>query len=653
MSDPLELDADLVISGPLSAPAGGTLPAGVLALAAARLDISAGFDLPGVQARAQRFGADAVAGFSLNRAGNLLGGYLLLQPPVPRGPEAIAVALQGPMPGGGFLEHDRAHDTYRGAIGVDLGFVVVSGYASISVGDPISVVALLSASFRPPIQLSFGFTLVGVGGVVGINRGVDRDALQEATFSGAISAMFFPTDPIGEADKVLAAIDGCFPVRPGEFFGGPMLKLGWGTPTIVSATIAVIAGTSGVLILGKFAISLPCEDVPFAVLQVTVLGVIDASGVSVFGSLVNSHIGPITVSGDAAFVLTSGPSGTMALSVGGFHPDYKPPPGIRPMQRIGAEMSMLPFATVRIEGYVAVTSDSIQFGGSVRLKADVVVASIEGSAAFDALILFSPFRFTVDFRGSIAVRAFGVRICSVGLSAKISGPGRWLIKGEVTVGILWWDLDVPIELSWGDDPPEPLATERPLELLRAEVRKQDNWQATGYGDLGAWVELCPADPQGSPSGVLSPVGGLSFLQHAVPLDREMTRVGGRRLPAPVTVTMQVDGAPPNRDARFPAGHFFDRSREELLSGQGLVPAHAGVAVDAGTRVVAKTLTKGLDFEDFILDPDAGLLRRRGVLETGFELAISVAGGAASKLRTYREAAVVVPAFVVNRMVANG
>lgn len=643
MSGPLELDADLVLTGPL----GTGAPPGTILIAAARLDLSAGLELPGVTAKAQRFGVDVAAGFSLVRGGNLLGGYLQIDPPRPRPPEVIAISLEGPLPGGGYLEHSPDTGTYRGAIGVDLGFAVVAGFASISPGDPISVVAVLSASFRPPIQLSFGFTLVGVGGVVGVNRGLNRDALQEATFSGAIGSMFFPRDPVAEAPSILPALDRCFPVSPGDFFAGPMLKLGWGTPTIVSATVAVIAGSPGVVVLGRFAVSLPCEDVPFAVLQATVVGVIDASGVSIFGSLVNSHVGPITLDGDACFVLTSGDRGTMALSVGGFHPQYaERPPGIAPMRRLRAELSPLPFASISIEGYCAVTADSVQFGAAVRMSADLAVAGIEGSASFDALIYFSPFRFMVDFRGSIKVEVLGTRICSVGLSAHISGPGRWRIAGEVTVGILWWDIDVPIEIAWGDAPPEPLATERPLDLLKREVQRAENWASDGPGELASWVVLTPVDSRSGATAALSPVSGVVFVQQAVPLDREITRVGGRRLAAPETVSMRVAGAAPNIERRFPAGLFFDRTDADLLAGQGLVPTPAGVAASTTARAVGTPVPKQLDFEDLVLDPEAGAIHRdRSRLHIA-ELAASVGGGAASRLRAERESALIQPAFSV-------
>jgi hypothetical protein len=375
--------------------------------------------------------------------------------------------------------------------------------------------------------------------------------------------------------------------------------------------------------------------------------VIDERGVSIIGSLVNSRIGGITIDGDAAFVLTNGANATMALSVGGFHPQYKPPAGIPSLRRIGAEMSPLPFASLRLEGYVALTSDSVQFGGGVRMACDLAVAGIEGSASFDALIYFSPFRFSVDFRGSISVELLGERICSVGLNAHISGPGRWIVSGEVTVGILWWDVDVPIELAWGSEPPEPLATERPLELLKREVGKAENWQTNGSGELAHWVVLAPAQ---AGADALSSVGGVTFAQQAVPLDIELTRIGGRRLPNPETATMRVAGQAPNLDKRFPAGLFFDRTEADLLSGQGLVSRPAGVNASTQQRVIGNPVSKRLDFEDLFLDPadddrPALFVRHLGKWAEA-ELVLSAAAGAAGRLHGARELADSTPLFAV-------
>jgi hypothetical protein len=433
-----------------------------------------------------------------------------------------------------------------------------------------------------------------------------------------------------------------------------MLKLGWGTPTIVSATLAVIVGSDGTTaILGRFALSLPCEEVPFAVLSATIFGVIDSNGVSINGSLINSHIGPITVDGDASFKLTGGDNGTMALSVGGFHPAYPQPPGMPQMRRLSAELSPLPFASMRFEGYAALTPDSVQFGGGVQIVADLEVAKIEGKAGFDALIYFSPFRFTTDFHASISLEVMDTDIASIGLTAHFSGPGHWELSGEVTVEILWFDVDVPIELEWGDDVEEPLATVTPLQVLQAEVKRTENWLAETSGDLSHWLVLNSAVPGPEASAVISPVGALTFVQQAIPLGREITRIGGRRLPTPQTASVTIAAAGPNQNRRFPAGMFFDRAPEELLSGNGLVSCPAGVSVSPQQRALGRQLKKNLDFEDLILRPDDdGILflerLRRPVFEK--ELLVSAAGGAAARLYNARELALRPPEIA---LVADG
>jgi hypothetical protein len=160
------------------------------------------------------------------------------------------------------------------------------------------------------------------------------------------------------------------------------------------------------------------------------------------------------------------------------------------------------------------------------------------------------------------------------------------------------------------------------------------------------VVLVPVDADSGAPGALSAVGGLAFVQQAVPLGRELTRIGGRRLPAPETASVAVNGTAPNVDRRFPAGLFFDRNETELLSGQGLVASRAGVVAGAQGRVTGHEQKKDLDFEDLFLAPDSdGFVKLRSPFLLA-ELAVHVAGGAAGRLRSTRESAVVAPAFAV-------
>jgi hypothetical protein len=215
--------------------------------------------------------------------------------PAPKG--ALAELDIGAFSGGGYLDHP-VERTWRGAVTARIGPIAVDGFAIITVGNEFSLLVLLTAEFIPPIQLSFGFTLVGVGGMVGINRRPEVPALQQAVGTGDLSRLLFPSDAAADAPRLLPVLDSCFPASPGDFVVGPMLKIGWGTPTLVSATIGVLVASSGVIILGRVAITLPFEEVALIRLQAVVLGVIDGTGLTIAASLADSHIVGIPVEGD-------------------------------------------------------------------------------------------------------------------------------------------------------------------------------------------------------------------------------------------------------------------------------------------------------------------------------------------------------------------
>ena len=129
----------------------------------------------------------------------------------------------------------------------------------------------------------------------------------------------------------------CFPAQPGSFVVGPMLKLGWGTPTLVAATIGVLVSDAGVVILGRIAITLPFEELAIIRLEALVLGIIDANGLAIDASLANSNIVGIPVEGDIRLRARGGQNALFALSAGGFHPAFAPPDGMAGMHRIGAD----------------------------------------------------------------------------------------------------------------------------------------------------------------------------------------------------------------------------------------------------------------------------------------------------------------------------
>ena len=75
---------------------------------------------------------------------------------------------------------------------------------------------MLGVRFTPGIQLGFGFEITGFGGLVGINRRADTDALRERLTSGAAGNVLFAEDPIRNAPALLGDLGALFPAGRGH-----------------------------------------------------------------------------------------------------------------------------------------------------------------------------------------------------------------------------------------------------------------------------------------------------------------------------------------------------------------------------------------------------------------------------------------------------
>ena len=111
----------------------------------------------------------------------------------------IGVDVAGVISGGGFLDIDAEAGRYAGIAELELLGVgiVATGILDTKIpGAPKAWSLFLSLAARfTGIQLGFGFTLNGVGGLVGIDRGLDDDALGEAVRSGSLDQILFAREP--------------------------------------------------------------------------------------------------------------------------------------------------------------------------------------------------------------------------------------------------------------------------------------------------------------------------------------------------------------------------------------------------------------------------------------------------------------------------
>src|SRR5262245_20078066 len=166
---------------------------------------SAQLELPGITANVEKLGVGVMVSLALGRDGN--GGLLNFEPEF-KMPTGMGAELKlPPVSGAGYLEK-IGNKELRGAFSANFGVIKVSALGVLGL-DRFSLLVILAGEFVPPLQLSFGFTLVGVGGIVGINRRADENELTAAVSSGDLSNLLFPRDPVAEAPALLSTLSRC------------------------------------------------------------------------------------------------------------------------------------------------------------------------------------------------------------------------------------------------------------------------------------------------------------------------------------------------------------------------------------------------------------------------------------------------------------
>lgn len=564
-----------------------------------------------------------------------------------KAPTGIGLTLDaGLVRGGGFL--DERAGGFGGALQLRLGPVEVKAVGLLTLEPSFALVVVMSVEFLPPIDLSFGFTLNAVGGVVGIEHRLDSDALRAQLTSGALDHILFPPDPVAAAPAILDTLEQVFPADPGSVVIGPMVEVGWGRPvSFLTAQLGVILSLpdTKIVIIGRVRIALPAPQLPIVDLRATVYGEITPDHLLILVSLNGSRIAGFTVGGDIGLLLRYGGSPEFAISAGGFHPRYDPPKELTGMQRLSMDLSPPAILQLRSESYFALTSNSVQLGARVEMGADLGVASISGHFAFDALVVFSPrFMFVIDLSIGITVRALGATLCGVSVTLHVEGPGPWRAEGHAEVEILWWTVNVDVgPFTWGDEDNPPPAPADPRALAHAAMHRNPGaWQALVPPDADRVVRLKPAAPSDTDVTV-HPMGLFDVRQHAIPLETVITRVGPNPVPEGLRrvhfgvplVDATPAGALSDVTDAFSAGTFLDLSDDEKLARPGFEPMPAGArirppgeTVDAGAARHAE-----LRYETFVCD-DESLRGVRGsaLLDTFFarSAATTLASGAAGR-----------------------
>lgn len=530
----------------------------------------------------------------------------------------IASPIVGSLPGGGSILRLPAGAGFGGTLNIPLGAVSVDASAILERtpdGTP-SFLALMGIGFTPPIQLSFGFSLDRVGGMVGVNRTADTDALALAVRTGAAGDVLFASGPPANPAAFIDALRRFFPAFAGRHLIAPTLRLSWlsvGSGSLMSLDIGVVVElpTGKVILLGVARAELPGAP-GILHLRLDVLGVIDPaqSLVAIDASLVDSHVlGVFSVYGDAGARMSWGSQAYVVVSVGGFYPGFNPEPArLPPLRRAGLALDApTPGISIRVEGYFAVTTNTIQFGGRLDITISMGL-SAHGFLQLDALVQFRPFRFVATASAGFDVRAGGFSFCGVRLDGTISGPGPLVVRGKLTIETFLFDISWNESFSIGSGPgdmaPDPGAL---LAVMVGEIARPGNFRAEIIHDPAVVLA-----PRGARPGVAAvpPTGTLKWSQRRAPLDFPVDRVDGVPLGSPqgVRVTTPGSGVPES----FSPGSYCDLTTAEALSRPPFDILNAGVRLSNGAPVQSAIRIDNRQVDVIvILGPDP--IRLAGVL----------------------------------------
>lgn len=524
----------------------------------------------------------------------VVAGPLTVQPPGiplpltlgPFRPSAASASLSGPFAGGGALR--ILDDGASGILHLGLGAVDVTALASLrKLADATpSFLAIIGVGFTPGIQLSFGFSLNRVGGIVGVHRRADSDGLSSALRAGTAGDVLFASNPVRDAPRLLDGVERMFPPARGHHLAGPTFQLGWlkilPDESFISLDVGVIIelpGPSRIVIVGIARAGIP-GPVPLLKLRLDVLGVLDfqQQTIAFDASLVDSRaLGIFTITGDAAFRLNYGATPYTLLTVGGFYPGFNPEPAqVPPLRRVGLALDVsVPGIDFRADGYFAVTSNTLHLGGHFEVAIGAGL-SANGFLGVDALIQFRPFHFRADCSAGFRVRVLGRTFAGVRLDGTLDGPGPIVISGRLTIETFLFDISWHETFTLGTGGGE---TSTPaidlLAELTPELGKPENVHAGGTGD--PLVTIVARAPHGQ-LAMVSPLGAVQWQQRRAPLDLVIERLEGKPLGTPQGVKATVPGAFSIVPGLFSPGSYNTLTSAEAMNRPAFDTLDAGVAL---------------------------------------------------------------------------
>ena len=521
--------------------------------------------------------------------------------------------------GGGFLSFDFDEERYVGALEltikdkISLKVIGILTTKLPSNDDGFSLLLLITAEFQP-INLGFGFTLNGVGGLIAIHRTMNLNYLRDGVKSNTLDNILFPTDPIANINQIISDLEGAFPIEEGRFAFGPMAIIGWGTPTLITVELGLMIEVPSpvrIAVLGVLKAILPTEEKSLLKLQVNFLGTLDfeAKFITFDASIFASKLLSFTLEGDMAFRLKWGDNSNFLFSIGGFHPSYTPPPLQLPtMKRLTINLLGGNNPRLTLTAYFAVTSNTVQFGSAVDFYYKITNKySVVGYLGFDILIQFNPFYLTAQIAASLALMKNGNALMSIYLGGSVSGPAPWHVKGKAEIEICGITLKANFDKTFGQPEVTTLPDVLVLPRLLEALSNRSNWQASTPAGSNLLVTLRELDS--APGNVVAhPFGTLGVSQKVVPLDITINKFGTQRPADYKKFELDIADSSGNifeesaLKEYFAPAEFLQMSDSAKLSRKSFEEFNSGVSIKGNNKLKSSYLMdRELMYEQIVMD----------------------------------------------------
>jgi hypothetical protein len=533
-------------------------------------------------------------------------------------PRGVGLAIATPMVvGGGFLFFDPAKGEYGGILQLEIAeTVAVKAIGLITTrvdgASGFSLLVLITAEGFSPIPLGFGFTLQGLGGLFGVHRTVRVETLRGGIRDGTLGSVLFPVDPIRHAAQIVSDLRAVFPPAAGRFVFGPMAVIGWGTPTLLTLELALILELPQpvrVVILGRLTAMLPEPRAAVVQVRMDALGVVELQKreVALDATLYDSRILTFALTGDMALRARWGAGATFVLAIGGFNPRFAVPAGFPRLKRLALTVGDGSALRLQCACYLALTSNSVQFGARVELHASGGGFTLDGHLGIDALVSFEPFGFVVDIAAGVALRYHGHLLMGITLRGMVAGPSPWHVQGKATFKVLFFSVSVAFDRRIGDSAPRrAVPPVNVAELVAAAVRDAGNWSTSLPPGDAAVVTVREARPGGQRRA--HPRAVLTVRQRVAPLGVRLERFGTAPIAGADRLVLTAEttsGWAVNRETDlFALGQFQAWSDAEQLTRPSFEVADAGLTL-GGTAVsyaYDATLDQAVRYETCMVVP---------------------------------------------------